>query len=216
MSGTKNASHDLLRLSSLTFRTATPQDAPQIQSLVQTSFRAADSRPAWTADMKLGSSFSVPVSDISSRIANPDSFILMATTTTTTSSPHDSNLNTKVVKVLVASIEVSYKPTTGSSARLSMLAVNPSYQQSGIGRHVLAYAETYCLQTWPDRIKKIGLNALSSRQELIKWYERRGYHRTGETTPFLSREKLVELGLEGEELYFVELEKDVNTQKVIG
>ncbi|KAF7557386.1 hypothetical protein G7Z17_g718 [Cylindrodendrum hubeiense] len=176
--------------SNLKFRLATADDAPQVQAMVESAFRAEDSRPEWTADMKLGSSFRVGVDKVLSQITKPDGGIVMAT---------DNN------GALVGSIEV-FKASP-DLARLSMLAVDQSYQQGGIGRQVLAYAEDYCQKTWG--VKTLGLNALSTRQELISWYMRRGYQKTGEVSPF-PKERLRELGLP-EDMGFVELEKDVST-----
>ncbi|KAH7157808.1 acyl-CoA N-acyltransferase [Dactylonectria estremocensis] len=172
----------------LQFRIATPDDAAQVQALVEAAFRAEDSRPDWTADMKLGSSFRIGVETILSQITKPDSAILMAT---------DGN------GALVGSVEVSRRDDL---ARVSMLAVDLRRQQGGLGRQVLAHAEDYCLRTWG--VHRIGLNALSTREQLISWYMRRGYQKTGKSSPF-PNERLGELEL-SEDLHFVELEKDLN------
>ncbi|KAH7175879.1 putative N-acetyltransferase, GNAT family [Dactylonectria macrodidyma] len=168
----------------LQFRIATPDDAAQIQALVEAAFRAEDSRPDWTADMKLGSSFRIGVETILSQITKPDSAILMAT---------DDG-------ALVGSVEVSKRDDL---ARISMLAVDLRHQRGGLGRRVLAHAEDYCQRTWG--VHRIGLNALSTREQLISWYMRRGYQKTGETSPF-PKERLGELEL-SDDLHFVELEK---------
>jgi ribosomal protein S18 acetylase RimI-like enzyme len=173
----------------LRFRVATPDDAAQLQAMVKSAFRAEDSRQDWTADMRLGSSFHIDVEEIMTQITKTDSAILMAT---------DNN------NALVASIEVSKR--SADLARLSMLAVDQRYQRGGIGRQVLAYAEDYCQRAWG--VKKLDLNALSTRRELILWYIRHGYQKTGELTPF-PKERFQELALP-DDLCFVELEKDLN------
>jgi ribosomal protein S18 acetylase RimI-like enzyme len=161
---------------------------------VQSAFRAEDSRPAWTADEKLNSSFSIEVKEILATITNPDTAFLMAT---------DSNA------ALVATIGVSKK--AADRGRLFMLAVDQRYQRGGVGRQVLAYAEDYFQRTWG--ITNIGLNALSTRQNLILWYIRRGYRKTGEETPF-PREQFKDLALP-DDMCFVELEKDLHTIPVV-
>ncbi|OIW35709.1 putative N-acetyltransferase, GNAT family, partial [Coniochaeta ligniaria NRRL 30616] len=170
----------------LHFRIATTEDAPRIQQLVESSFRAEDSRPQWTADMSLGRQFRMDVKFVIAAITNPESAILIAC--------DDEDM-------LVASVEVTKRGT--DLARLAMLAVDERHQRGGIGRRVLDYADDYCRSTWG--VKKIGLNALSTRKELIMWYMRCGYQQTGELTPFRPRggdEVAIPDGLS-----FVELEK---------
>ncbi|KAJ5777150.1 acyl-CoA N-acyltransferase [Penicillium odoratum] len=157
-------------MADLHFRIATLTDAPFIQQLVQSAFRAEDTRENWTADMELGRNFTVSIDDVTKTITMPNTVILLAFT-------NDHR------EILVASVDVSQR--TNDYARLSMVAVNTDYQQAGVGRQVLAYAEEYARETWG--VSKTGLNALSTRQELIAWYLRRGYQKTGERCLFLER-----------------------------
>ncbi|UKZ86543.1 uncharacterized protein TrAFT101_002367 [Trichoderma asperellum] len=174
---------------SLQFRTATPEDAEQIQQLVQSAFRTEDSRSDWTGDAELASSFRIDVEEVASKIANPENTILMAL-------DNDNSL--------VASIEVSKRD--GNCGRLSMIAVSDRYQRSGVGRLVLAYAEAYCRRVWGA--EKFSLNALSIRKALIEWYMRQGYQKTGETSPF-PRERFISMALP-EDMCFIEMEKEFN------
>ncbi|KAJ5088077.1 acyl-CoA N-acyltransferase [Penicillium angulare] len=172
----------------LQFRLATPEDAPSIRELVEYAFRAEDTRENWTADMELGRNFRVRLEDVLATISHPDKAIIIAVSDNET-------------KDLVASIDVSKREA--DTARLAMIAVNGVYQQSGVGRQVVDYAEKYCHETWGST--KAGLNAVSTRRELIAWYERRGYRKTGEFSPF-PREAFPHLVL-AEDLCFVEMEK---------
>ncbi|KAJ5681659.1 acyl-CoA N-acyltransferase [Penicillium maclennaniae] len=173
----------------LNFRAATLEDAPQLQELVQNAFRAADSRSDWTGDMGLASQFHISVEEIKSFMNGPESAFLIAT---------DQN------GVMMGTIGVSKRGANG--ARLSMLAVDHRYHRGGLGRQILGYAEDYSYQTWGAT--KAGLNALSTRQTLIAWYMRRGYKKTGETSPF-PRKRFPDLDLP-EDMCFVEFEKDLD------
>ena len=69
------------------------------------------------------------------------------------------------------------------TAYIGFFSVHPSVQGKGYGKHVLKQAETYAQA-------KLGINkyimfVVSQRPELIAFYERRGYTRTGriETYP---------------------------------
>jgi GNAT superfamily N-acetyltransferase len=175
--------------SNLQFRIAIAEDAGQLQQLVQSAFRTEDSRPDWTGNVELASSFRVDLEEVKSKIANPDIVTLMA-------------LDKNNDNALMATIEVSKRGA--DCGRLSMIAVDDRYQRGGVGRQVLSYAEDYCRRTWGA--KMFSLNALSTRPALIEWYIRRGYRRTGETSPF-PRERFRELALP-DDMCFIELEKD--------
>lgn len=174
------------KMNELNFRVATEDDAAQLQQLVESAFRAEDSRKGWTDDLGLSSTFRLDVQEIIAMITKADSVMLMAT----------SNENTLVGSIGSSKRDANY-------ARLFMLAVDTSQQRGGIGRQVLTYAEDYCQRTWG--VTTLGLNALSNRKQLISWYSRRGYKMTGETTPF-PREKSGNLVLP-DGLCFVEFEK---------
>ena len=174
----------------LQFRIAVIEDAPQLQHLVQSAFRSKDTRDDWTGHLELASHFRVSIDEIETNIAKSDMVTLVA--------------YLEDPAVAVGTVEVAAH--SGNVGRLSMVAVDPGLQQGGVGRQVLAYAEKYCHQIWGS--DKFSLNALSTRKALIEWYLRRGYRKTGETSPF-PRDKFPELDLP-EDMCFIELEKNLN------
>ena len=64
---------------------------------------------------------------------------------------------------------------------LGMLTVDPERQDAGLGRQVLEASEVYARDRGALRIC---MTVIAQRHELIAWYQRRGYRRTGETKPF--------------------------------
>ncbi|KAI1465576.1 acyl-CoA N-acyltransferase [Daldinia caldariorum] len=174
----------------LQFRIATPDDAAQIQQLLNSAFRAEDSRENWTGDMGLASEFNIAVEEIMRNITAPDSAYLMAT---------DER------GVLTGSVGVSKRGA--DVGRIYMLAVDPHRHRGGIGRKVLAFAEEYSRQRWG--VGKMSLNALSTRLPLLEWYLRCGYRKTGELTP-VPREWFKDRILP-DDFCFVEFEKDLVT-----
>lgn len=64
---------------------------------------------------------------------------------------------------------------------LAMLTVAPERQDGGVGRGILEAAEAYARDHGAGAIQ---MTVLTLRRELIAWYERRGYARTGKTKPF--------------------------------
>jgi GNAT superfamily N-acetyltransferase len=59
--------------------------------------------------------------------------------------------------------------------------VEPTAQNSGVGRAVLAHAEGLARGWGCSRMR---MTVISTRSELIAYYERRGYVRTGIREPF--------------------------------
>lgn len=92
----------------------------------------------------------------------------------------------------------------GSDAYLGMLVVRPELQAKGIGKRLVAEAEASARRQWG--VTRMTMNVIDVREELIAFYERRGYRRTGRTTPFPQRDRVTPkvLGLR-----FEILEKDL-------
>jgi GNAT superfamily N-acetyltransferase len=89
------------------------------------------------------------------------------------------------------------------SAYLGMVTVDPRRQAGGLGRMLLEQAEAIA-HDW--NCCRIRMTVIESRQELIAYYVRRGYHSTGKTEPFPADQP--EFGLpKVQGLRFVELEK---------
>jgi len=80
---------------------------------------------------------------------------------------------------LIACICVQYK---ANQAYIGSFAVAPEYQTEGLGKKVLLAAEQHAK-------KRIGITeyamvVIEDRLELIAYYERRGYQRTGQVEPY--------------------------------
>src|SRR5690606_19933342 len=70
----------------------------------------------------------------------------------------------------------------GGHAYFGTFAVDPGRQGGGLGKQVLAEAERLAQEEWGAG--EMRMTVISLREELIAWYERRGYVRTGERSPF--------------------------------
>jgi ribosomal protein S18 acetylase RimI-like enzyme len=67
-------------------------------------------------------------------------------------------------------------------AYFGMFAVSPVLQGAGLGKAVLAEAERFAHHEWGA--DEMHMTVISAREDLIAWYVRRGYARTGEMSPF--------------------------------
>jgi ribosomal protein S18 acetylase RimI-like enzyme len=63
-----------------------------------------------------------------------------------------------------------------------MFSVRPGLQGAGIGGQVLAEAERFARDEFGMDVMR--MTVIDLREELIAWYERRGYRRTGIKKPF--------------------------------
>jgi len=72
----------------------------------------------------------------------------------------------------------------GHGAYFGMFAIDPDRQAAGLGKAVIARAEAAARELWGATFMR--LTVISLREQLIAWYERRGYVNTGfrERFPF--------------------------------
>jgi ribosomal protein S18 acetylase RimI-like enzyme len=117
----------------------------------------------WTTEADLLSGKRVDETGLLSILNDPDSLILIAQSDDT----------------ITATIHAHHE---GDTVHFGLFAVEPSTQGSGIGKALLAYAESEAVQKWEVRIAI--MEVITHRSELIAYYERRGYRNTGEITPF--------------------------------
>jgi len=64
---------------------------------------------------------------------------------------------------------------------LGMFSVSPKAQGKGIGKKLLSAADEYAIK---QNCRLIYMTVITVREELIAWYERNGYQRTGRVLPF--------------------------------
>jgi ribosomal protein S18 acetylase RimI-like enzyme len=96
-----------------------------------------------------------------------------------------------------------YLELKGEKLYLGMLSVSPDAQNRQVGRILLEEAERFAKQ---HNCAVITITVISVRVELIEWYERRGFIRTGHVEPFPEN---VYIGIPKEPLELIELEKGV-------
>ncbi len=87
-----------------------------------------------------------------------------------------------------------------------MLTVRPGLQNRGTGKALLALAEEKAKNLGLTRVR---MTVISERKELIEYYQRRGYRRTGKIEPFPDHDQ--RFGLPKKKLVFEEFEKILNS-----
>jgi ribosomal protein S18 acetylase RimI-like enzyme len=84
-----------------------------------------------------------------------------------------------------------------------MLTVSPLLQANGLGRQLLQAAEDYARSI---NYHTITMTVITTRTELVNWYERRGYQKSGEIIPLVIPKKF---GILNQPLNMFKLEKAV-------
>lgn len=153
----------------LRFRFASESDASAIADLVESGYRGERSRAGWTTEADLLDGQRIDVDGVLAVIRDPDSRVLLAV--------REGEDESGVELLGCAQLE-----RTPDYAYFGMFSVRPGLQNGGIGRAVLAEAERIARETW--QCTHMAMTVIDVRAELIAWYERRGYHRTGEYKPF--------------------------------
>jgi GNAT superfamily N-acetyltransferase len=173
----------------MTLSAAGTADVAAIVALVESSFRGDASRMGWTTEADLLDGRRTGPDEIGAILADPAQRVLV----------ERGDDGTLVASVVLA--------RDGDAAWLGMLSVRPGLQGGGIGRRVLSGAERWVTAHWGSR--RMRMKVITQREELIAWYERRGYRRTGETAPFFYGDERFGLP-KRDDLSFEVLEKNLS------
>jgi len=153
----------------LAVRVATPADAAALCALVNSAYRGDSSRAGWTTEADLLGGQRTDVAALEAFIRD--------------GAAHDSHVMLLHEDEAGPSCCVQLE-RRGNAAYLGMLTVRPRGQGTGLGRRLLEAAEQHVRHAWG--VHAVQMTVIEQRDELIAWYERRGYRRTGQTAPFPS------------------------------
>ncbi len=140
------------------FRIANKADAKAIAQLVNESYRPKYRGQGWTHEADLISGERINAAQIAEAIASDGSIILLGFSGSEA----------------IASVHIE---KDGDNCLIGMLAVSPGGQGRGVGKEMLSQAECYANMKFNS--KKFTMLVISARSELISFYLRRGYQKTG-------------------------------------
>ncbi|WP_327006803.1 GNAT family N-acetyltransferase [Dactylosporangium sp. NBC_01737] len=147
----------------VTFRPARSSDVPAVVALVQSAYRGDSSREGWTTEADLLEGQRTDPAMVETAIET--TFVLVA----------EQEQGGDVVGCCQLERREGY-------GYFGMFAVDPRQQGNGLGRAVLAEAERVARDEWGAG--ELRMTVIVQREDLIGWYERRGFTRTGELSPF--------------------------------
>ncbi|KPI28444.1 GCN5-related N-acetyltransferase [Actinobacteria bacterium OV320] len=146
-----------------TFRDAVDTDVDALVALIESAYRGDASRAGWTTEADI----------LQGQRTDPDGVLAVI------KAPDSRLLTVEQQGRIVACCQLEHR---GDHAYFGMFAVSPAVQGGGLGRTVMAEAERQARENWG--VTEMHMTVISVREDLIAWYERRGYRRTGRMTPF--------------------------------
>lgn len=150
----------------LIYRIATDGDAVAMAELINSAYRGDSSRSGWTTEADLVTGERVTVAEIHALIEREECVALLCLSGSE----------------IIGTVELSKDQ---KEAYLGMFVISPRLQGAGLGKHLLKQAEQFACDHWS--VLRMNLSVISVRDELIAFYERRGYRRTGIFEPFPER-----------------------------
>ncbi|MCY0936376.1 GNAT family N-acetyltransferase [Streptomyces sp. H34-S4] len=147
----------------LTYRSAVEADIPALVELVESAYRGDSSRGGWTTEADFLDGQRTDAEDVARIVGHPEGMLLVV----------------EQAGVIVSCCHLEHR---GDHVYFGMFAVRPGQQGGGLGKAVMAEAERRAREQWAA--KEMRMTVINVREELIAFYVRRGYERTGEMSPF--------------------------------
>ena len=164
---------------------ATLTDVPELNKLINSAYRGESSKKGWTTEAHLLDGLRIDEATLNGYFEDPNIIILK---------------NTDENGQITGSV---YLEVRGRKLYVGMFSVSPLLQGKGLGRELLDAAANYAKQL---RCHTLTMTVISTRLELISWYQRRGFKATGETQPFHVEKKF---GTTKQPIELIVLEKGV-------
>ncbi|RZU39889.1 GNAT family N-acetyltransferase [Edaphobacter modestus] len=165
---------------------AAASDLPEIVELTNLAFRG---EVGWTLESKYIEGERISLKTLHEDLANRPQALLM--------------ISRNQDEILLGSVWL--EPKKDGVWYMGLLAVRPDLQGQQLGRRMLDASEDAIRQRGAKRIR---ISVVNVRQNLVAWYERRGYAQTGEREPFPYGDDRVGRPLR-DDLEFVMLEKEL-------
>lgn len=146
-----------------TIRPATRADLPRLHPVVERAYRGDSARQGWTHEADLLHDTRTDLATLATLI-DGDSRILIALDDDT----------------ILGCVNIAHRGD--GLAYLGLLCVDPALQARGIGKQLIAAAESTARALFAAT--RMEMTVIDRRVELIAWYNRHGYTDSGEIRPF--------------------------------
>lgn len=147
----------------LHFAPAVVGDSAALVNLVNAAYRPAPGEGGWTHESALVSGQRISPAQLADILRRDDTRLITG------------RLQDEVVACVLVESD-------GGDAHIGMLAVRPDLQGSGAGKQLLQFAERYAREHLAAT--RYVMRVVEGRDELLAFYERRGYRRSGELADY--------------------------------
>ena len=145
-------------------RPATPGDLRALHLVIERAYRGDSARQGWTHEADLLSDTRTDMETLQAIVADPEQVLLVL---------FEDRTPLGCVNVADRGAKLAY---------LGLLCIEPARQGEHLGRELMAAAEDHARRIFGCHM--IEMTVIEQRRELIAYYERRGWHKTGERRPF--------------------------------
>lgn len=150
-------------MSDIVIRLATAADLPSLHPVIERAYRGDAARAGWTHEADLVSGERTDLTTLQG-LLDGDSRLLIAL----------------AGERALGCVNIADRG--GGLAYLGLLCVDPVLQAGGLGKRLIAAAEGRAVELFGAH--RMEMTVIAIRRELIAWYERHGYVRTGEVRAF--------------------------------
>jgi ribosomal protein S18 acetylase RimI-like enzyme len=164
MNSASSQQSQVVNSGNISYRPAMSADVEAIVTLVNSAYRGPSSRAGWTTEADLLDGQRTDAEEISRLLGMDNSATLLCL----------------CGDEIIGSVHLEKVDST--TAYLGMLVIKPTLQGRGFGGRFMAEAEKIVRTEWGAT--RIQIQVITLRHELIAYYQRHGYRRTGEIRPF--------------------------------
>ena len=165
---------------------AQPKDISALVALMDSAYRSEGSRQGWTSEADLFIGNKRTDEETVTKLINTPGAVFLT--------------HTNQRGIIDGCVFLHKKE---SRLYLGMFSVSPATQGKGIGTRLLHAADEYAKE---HQCSLIYMTVITVREDLIAWYEKKGYQRTGKLLPFPVDERF---GIPTQPLELMVLEKPV-------
>lgn len=175
-----------------TLKTIQASEVSEVVRLVNSAYRGDSSKEGWTTEAAYLDGQRTDELTLLEEIKDPKKNLFCL---------RQENSNEIIGTVLLE----KFQDSLGAGCYLGMLTVRPNLQNAGAGKWLMLEVERI-VKSW--NISRITLGVLNPREELMGWYERRGFHKNGVIEEFPYGQE--QFGLPKiKDLHFVMFEKTI-------
>lgn len=154
-------------MKALKYRLANANDVETLVALINQAYRT-NTGSSWTSEQHIIAGDRINAQQLKQTLAQENFYLYIA------EAIEDGQMH------LVACIGLTFQQ---NSVEIGTFCVASAWQNQGIGKHVLKYAEKMAVEHFPT-LSHYEMWVLDSRKELIQYYARCGYAKTQYTEPY--------------------------------